>query len=238
MKVQNDNDAQVDDHHFDQFNSQAREQQIHDNIEAENGEKVAHQVPQNVGEQIGTTGNDSGENCEKRENLNVIPVCSRLFILPDYRRRGSNPHEVLPSLDFESAASAIPPLRRFSRGCRNIRRRPRSIGLRRCPGRAPVSREQDGNRCVLQKQAFVTSARHEYLPAPQDRSCNRQLVMRAVRTIPAGSGPVAVRPFEIRFGLRTIRWLRQMTSTLRRLIHAIQPRQISGHSGSEGYYEC
>ena len=44
----------------------------------------------------------------------VLRVPSQACVVIKYRRRGSNPHEELPSLDFESSASAIPPLRLVS----------------------------------------------------------------------------------------------------------------------------
>ena len=69
VKVQNDNDAQVDDHHFDQFNSQAREQQIQDNIEAEIGEKCG--TPRGT-ECRRTDRNDRErfrENCGQNERI-------------------------------------------------------------------------------------------------------------------------------------------------------------------------
>lgn len=45
----------------------------------------------------------------------------------EYRRRGSNPHMELPIPDFESGASAIPPLRRYLNCLRWCRRRRRLI---------------------------------------------------------------------------------------------------------------
>ena len=43
----------------------------------------------------------------------VLRITSQLCVAIEYRRRGSNPHMELPIPDFESGASAIPPLRRY-----------------------------------------------------------------------------------------------------------------------------
>ena len=42
----------------------------------------------------------------------VLRINAHTFGMTKYRRRGSNPHMELPIPDFESGASAIPPLRR------------------------------------------------------------------------------------------------------------------------------
>lgn len=53
----------------------------------------------------------NGDQCSETVSFNV----SAAFL--KYRRRGSNPHMELPIPDFESGASAIPPLRRYFCRC-------------------------------------------------------------------------------------------------------------------------
>ena len=60
-------------------------------------------------------------DCLKVCSVNVFTGFSK------YRRRGSNPHMELPIPDFESGASAIPPLRRYLNCLRWCRRRRRLI---------------------------------------------------------------------------------------------------------------
>ena len=47
----------------------------------------------------------------------VLLWTARTYGMIKYRRRGSNPHMELPIPDFESGASAIPPLRRYLNDC-------------------------------------------------------------------------------------------------------------------------
>ena len=73
-----------------------------------------------------------------------------------YRRRGSNPHMELPIPDFESGASAIPPLRRyllFLRSYRCGRRLVDANSVRKVPDASgiqnPDTRRQNGCKRTL-----------------------------------------------------------------------------------------
>ena len=87
MKVQNDNYAQVDDHHFDQFNQQAKEKAAESGeAKSSDGPQVGHnpdqtqpvalQVAQNVSDQTRT---DVNERRRTIENPSDIRVRSRSF---------------------------------------------------------------------------------------------------------------------------------------------------------------
>ena len=106
VKVQNDNYAQVDDHHFDQFNTGSKHRQ---NASAaavfgtdDSKLKVAHQWPQRHPETPKLANVEKKRTPQNSMFYGALRKTSQVCEILKYRRRGSNPHMELPIPDFES----------------------------------------------------------------------------------------------------------------------------------------
>ena len=95
VKVQNDNYAQVDDHHFDQFNAKAKLVQSAEKSEklattADDSSKVAIQVASETREMAETGKPSKAKNPENTSVFRALLSSSQLCVAIEYRRRGSN----------------------------------------------------------------------------------------------------------------------------------------------------